>query len=225
MILIRSGDREVNNMKTLLEHIIDSGAEVVVMNSNLELGLGKFHDKEYDKAFTYFQEAVKQGNAEAEYMIATMYDKGYGVERNFKKSFQFYKSSGEKGFAESQYNTGVAYEFGEGVKRDHKNAVYWYKKAVSQQHKLAEFNLGVMYRMGKGGLKQNPQRAFELFYRSAKQEYPIAQHQLATMYLHGEGVEKDSYEAYKWFNEAAKQGHEDSKEIVHKIKAISLGLR
>jgi TPR repeat protein len=47
-------------------------------------------------------------------------------------------------------------------------------------------------------VKQDRQRAFELFLRAAKQGHAGAQYNLGSMYVNGDGVPRDVAEGLKW---------------------------
>jgi TPR repeat protein len=52
---------------------------------------GKFIRKSKKKAFEWFLKAAKQGIAEAQYEVASMYDNGIGVEQDSEKASWWYK--------------------------------------------------------------------------------------------------------------------------------------
>jgi TPR repeat protein len=54
--------------------------------------------------------------------------------------------------------------------------------------------------------------------RSAAQGDMEAQFQLARCYAEGHGVERDPEEAFKWFRQAAKQGHQESRRVVEELR-------
>ena len=69
----------------------------------------------------------------------------------------------------------------------------------------------VRYRIGKmhccgSGTKQDHEKAFEWFYKSAKEGNKFAQYSLANLYYFGNGVEKDLSQAFLWYQKSSSQG-------------------
>ncbi len=89
------------------------------------------------------------------------------------------------------------------------DAAIWLERAVKQGHSAARLPLAAMYREGLG-VRQDLDRAVELFTISANEGYPSAQFTLGALYRAGEGVETDYSMAMKWFQKAARQGEVDS---------------
>ena len=55
-----------------------------------------WYKENYEKAFTSCKEEAEQGNAEAQYFLASMYDKGDGVEQDKQKAFYWYTKAAEQ---------------------------------------------------------------------------------------------------------------------------------
>jgi phospholipase A1 len=56
-------------------------------------GLDYYQKHEYKKAFPIVQKEAKRGNKEAQYLLATLYDKGEGTAKNHQKSYFWYKQA------------------------------------------------------------------------------------------------------------------------------------
>ena len=67
----------------------------------------------------------EQGDAEAQFNLAGMYAKGYGVAIDDKEAIYWYKKSAEQGYAKAQYNLGVMYLIGNGVNKSLSDAKHW----------------------------------------------------------------------------------------------------
>ena len=83
----------------------------------------------YKAAYNEWLPIAEQGNAEAQFNLAGMYAKGYGVVMDEKKSFDWYKKSAEQGHAKAQYNLGVMYLIGSGVTKSLSDAKHWLRLA------------------------------------------------------------------------------------------------
>ncbi len=66
-----------------------------------------------------------------------------------------------------------------------------------------------MYVNGQG-VKQNYNKAAELFQKAADQGRSLAQYNLGFMYYSGKGIKKDKIKAYQLWMKAAKQGNGDA---------------
>lgn len=96
------------------------------------------------------QRAAAQGIAPAQFRLALMYDRGWGVQPSEVKAVKWLRKAAEQGFTEAQYNLGSRYESGEGVTQDYAEAANWFLKAAAQGSVNAQKNLGAMYGLGQG---------------------------------------------------------------------------
>ena len=102
---------------------------------------------------SHFEETKAKAEAEdadAEYNLGVMYERGQGVEQDFKEAVKWYRKAAEQGDAVAQYNLGLMYRKGEGVPQDFKEALKWFRKAAEQGNELAQYSLGMMYDNGEG---------------------------------------------------------------------------
>lgn len=102
----------------------------------------------------------------------------------------------------------------------YKEAVPKLQAAADKGHRKAQYRLGRCYDKGDG-VKENDQKAFELYLKSAKQDYAKAMYQLGRCYMKGKGVATNQEEARKWIKRAIsdeKHGDEILKDL-RKAKA------
>jgi TPR repeat protein len=93
---------------------------------------------------------AEQGNADAQYNLGLMFQKGHDVPMDYKAAVKWYRLAAEQGYAAAQVNLASMYDNGQGVLQDDKAAVKWYKFAAEQGDAVAQFNLGLMYDYGEG---------------------------------------------------------------------------
>jgi TPR repeat protein len=93
---------------------------------------------------------AEAGDAEAQYNLAGMYAKGWGVPQDDKEAVKWLRLAADQGGSDAQFGLGMSYAYGNGVPRDDKEAVKWLRKAADQGYALAQSSLGVMYCYGKG---------------------------------------------------------------------------
>lgn len=104
----------------------------------------------YNQAFRLWQLLAQQGDAEAQYNLGVMYEKGQGVEQNYQQAVAWYQKAANQGDAEAQFNLGGMYYNGQGVAQNYQQALAWYQKAANQGVAMAQYSLGVMYAKGQG---------------------------------------------------------------------------
>ena len=171
---------------------------------------GEYNTGRYERAFEYFSEYAKMGNATAQYYLGKMYYEGQcvGGSRNYAIAAEWYRKSAEQGNAEAQHSLGSMYENGEGVSKDLDKAVEWYRKAAEKGASEAQYRLGEMYEQGRG-ISQDYAKALEWYRKSAEQGNVCAQCNLGKLYYYKFKCDdkfKCYAEAVGWFRKAAEQG-------------------
>ncbi len=142
-----------------------------------EEGTRYYKAKDFEKAVELFEEAAKQGFADAQEALGVCYCNGQGVPQDYKKAVEWYTKAAEQGDADAQCNLGYCYDLGRGVPQDYEKAVEWYTKAAEQGNAEAQYNLGVCYRFGRG-VPQDYKKAVEWYTKAAEQGYKKAQEAL-----------------------------------------------
>ena len=69
------------------------------------------------------------GNADAQYKLADIFQKGKGVTKNATNAFYWYQRAAQQGNLLAQYNVWYAYLIGEGVQADKQQADKWFARA------------------------------------------------------------------------------------------------
>ncbi|MBE0440015.1 MAG: sel1 repeat family protein [Gammaproteobacteria bacterium] len=89
--------------------------------------------------------AAEQGDATAQYVLATLYNNGQGVEKSSQKAVEWYQQSAEQNNDLAQYSLGIMYEFGdEGLDKDEQEAQKWYRLAAANGNYFAQNKLGLV---------------------------------------------------------------------------------
>jgi TPR repeat protein len=149
--------------------------------------------------------SAEQGDAEAQFELGRMHDKGRGVDQSDAEALKWYRKAAEQGHAKAQFNLGVMYVRGRGVDQNDTEAVKWYRKAADQGDDIAQYNLGVIYATGQG-VDQSDAESLKWFRKAADQGDAKAQFRVGIMYSKGIGVRQSDAEALKWYRKAADQG-------------------
>ena len=160
-----------------------------------------------------------------------IYDKSSKPE-DFKKAEQILISESEKGNLLAIHDLGKLYSTDKLGENDDEKSFSFYREALhaftviepnadsmfpyepryeGQNMKSADMRSYVWYRIGKMhcyglGTKQNYEKAFEWFLKSAQEGNKFAQYSLANLYYYGNGAERNLKEAFGWYMRSAKQG-------------------
>ena len=105
--------------------IIFIGSAGVSASADFQKGLTAYKSKDYATALRELKPLAKQGDADAQYYLGKMYDKGQGVPQNDKTAVKWFKLAAEQGHDGAQNNLGAMYEEGQGVKQDLVYAHIW----------------------------------------------------------------------------------------------------
>lgn len=77
---------------------------------------------------------AENGEVNAQYKLAGLYEQGLGVFTDAAKAFFWYMKAAEQNNAVAQYKVALAYENGDGVAKDLYEAEKWYEKAAKNKH-------------------------------------------------------------------------------------------
>ena len=184
------------------------------------------HD--YKTVVKWFRLAAEQGNADAQYNLGVMYDKGRGVPQDYKTAMKWYTlATKHEGFSWVNVNVGRMYERGLGVVQNYHTATKYYKIAAKNGYDYdfkrisdledkgrkrlhfwqffaelgaidAIINIGSMYYIGEG-VYQNYKSALIWYKRAAKLRDARALRKLGMMYNQGLGTTKNNIRSYMWF--------------------------
>jgi TPR repeat protein len=146
----------------------------------------------FQEAVPCFRKAAEQGNADAQYQLGLIYERGFWGELhyNYLEAEIWIRKAAEQGNVDAQYHLGQAYE--QGVKDQ--EVIKWYYKAANQGHEKASFVLGKAYLHGNCysvKLPQDHQKAFKYLAKASAKRKPHIIGELAVCYLGGLGVKKD----------------------------------
>lgn len=133
----------------------------------LEAGMAALREQDYDAAHTTFLVLAAQGDAEAQYQLASLYHQGLGSDTDpwnrrdgaTSDSFgqgadlvaaaRWYEEAARQGHAAAQYALGNMHLMGEGVEQDDGEAARWHERAAAQGHAAARLNLAKLQQISK----------------------------------------------------------------------------
>jgi TPR repeat protein len=159
----------------------------------------------YDLALDWLRSLVASHEADAQFVLGYLYQKGHGVPQDYTRAAENYQTAAHQGHAIAENNLAGFYQDGLGVPKDLPKAIELYRAAADKGNRVARFNLASLYSDGTG-VPRNLSLAAKWFRASAELGYAPAQHNLAILYFTGRGVSIDYYQAAYWDALAAEQG-------------------
>lgn len=85
--------------------------------------------KEMKALLVDLKKDADNGNCEALFDMANIYEHGLGPKKDLKLAFHYYQQAAEKGYADAVFKMGVMYAFGHGVEADCSQAANCFRKA------------------------------------------------------------------------------------------------
>ncbi len=175
---------------------------------------GEGTEKDYKKAFLWFQLAAENKHVHSNYYRAKMYFSGKGVLQNYFSAKYYYEKAAIDKDKYAYYALGKMYDTGTGVEQSHKTALNWFVKASMENVPYADYRLGQMYE--KGELTDIDKKMSDIFYKKALKEFieqekqlpdAFTEYHIANMYLKGKGTQINVDEAVKWLSLSTDNGN------------------
>jgi hypothetical protein len=156
------------------------------------------HKRNVVVSLTYCRNAAAQGNAYAQYDLASRYEKGEIAPLDTERSWVLYKIAAENNEAHAQYKLGlILLDISNHPSKADSIAVDWITKAAKRGLPEAEHRLGRLYLQGVG-VQKNRETAIDWITKSAEHGYASAQ------FLMG-FLAKTDEEAEPWYSKASEQ--------------------
>ena len=150
-------------------------------SADFQKGVDAYDRGDYATALREWKPLAEQGNADAQFNLGLMYEKGRGVPQDYKTAMKWYRLAAEQGDADSQFNST---DFQKGLdaaqKGDFATALKEWKLAAKQGYASAQSNLGVMYEKVQG-VPQDYKTAVKWYRLAAEQGLAKSQYNLARM--------------------------------------------
>ncbi|MDX8396129.1 MAG: tetratricopeptide repeat protein, partial [Mariprofundaceae bacterium] len=205
-----------------------SDSEHKTMDANLiEIGQSALEDKRYDDAFQWFEKSARESNAEGQFQLGSLYQKGLGADRDDEQAVRWFRLAAKQGHAKAQYQLATHLEYGRGVSLGLQEMVSWYQQAAEKGLGEAMYRLAIVYSDGRGidqsddhalkwvlvAKKKNIpeaaaycQQLISRITNKARSGKPTSQYMLALMYGDGRGVAEDKKKMIYWLEKAANAG-------------------
>ena len=112
---------------------------------------------------------AEQGNAEAQFNLGLLYDRGHGVPKDKREALRWYRLAAAQGDTFAQNALGDNYWEGTGVPKDDTEAVRWWRLAAAQGFAPAQHSLGKILSGGGQGVPTDKTQAYMWLALSAAQ--------------------------------------------------------
>lgn len=109
--------------------------------AGLAEGFAAYKNKDYATTMREFEPLAIQGNANAQFMLGSMYYTGQGIAQDYMEAAKWLRLAADHGHADAQYTLGAMYTFGQGVTQDKNEASKWYRLAADQGNSDAQSEL------------------------------------------------------------------------------------
>ena len=101
---------------------------------------GRYVERDGQRAFNLFLRAAKQGDVDAQFSVAQMYEDGDVVPQDYRQAVTWYKKAADHvpdygGAGQARNNLGFLYAAGHGVPRDYVTA-YMYFALANNKHNM-----------------------------------------------------------------------------------------
>lgn len=130
--------------------------------------------KKYEAIPQKLLDSANNGNAEMQFNIGLMFQRGRGVRQDHGEAIKWYEKAATQGLVPAQVNLGLMYYDGKGMEIDNILAAKWLEKAAAQGDDRAQYLLGIMYGKGEVGQRRDMKKSIELLTLSAKQNNKLA---------------------------------------------------
>lgn len=163
-------------MKTMATLLIVSG----VLSSTAPAAevYSTTEDYIWQERFAERLKVARAGNAEAQFNIGEMYEKGSGVLPDLKSAFTWFELAAKQGHQKAQYKIAYMYYRGEGVTANPAKAFPLMERLASNGYVRAQYYLAVMHETG-AGTARNLEQARMWYSRAAAGGYITAAEALA----------------------------------------------
>jgi len=190
-------------------------------NLGFMYALGKGVEKDQNRAYALYASAAELGSHLAQSNLGGRYEDGEGAPQSDHEALLIYRTAALKGNRAAARKLGQMYAHGRAVEKDPHEAVRWYRLAMGDDD-TAKTNLAFAYYSGFG-VRQNVDRAIELYEEAAENGYLRAMCILAGIFETSDRVEADPHKAFYWSKKAAEAGFAGMQANLARLYEMGIG--
>lgn len=173
-------------------------------------------------ALSRYAAAAEAGDANAQYLLAHIYDQGLGGVQNRREAAIWYAKAAAQGDVRAQFRLAVMLHLADGVPENLSEAARLYRQAARAGVLEAQYNLGQMMELGLG-MDAAPWVAKELYETAAEAGLPQAMTALGNLLARGflgEAGEEapDPVSAMVWLTRAVSAGDHHAEALIALIE-------
>jgi TPR repeat protein len=168
---------------------------------------GRGVERDRAQAARWLEQAAAAGRPQAAALLADLYSRGDGVQRDDERARELDLQAAALGVAASQTNLGYAAMYPRDfAARDPAGALPWLRAAAEQENPMALFLLGQLYFSGQG-VEADAELGWRLFTRAAELGYSPAGTGVARRLLVDDAPADDVRRGLYFLNKAASLGY------------------
>ncbi|MCL1811273.1 MAG: SEL1-like repeat protein [Methanomassiliicoccaceae archaeon] len=169
---------------------------------------GKNIDPDPELAMKWYAQSSELGCSRAKWELAKIFRDGTISEKNSKTFIFYLKAAAGAGVPEAKVELGFAFLTGIHMERDEASAFGWMHSAACQGNTMAQFMTGYLY--GRGiGIEQDISEQEQWYAKAGLRGDGELFYWIGRNFEYGLfNVEKDLFEAGRWYKMGADMGHE-----------------
>ena len=185
---------------------IEEVAEEVSQEDIIDEAINYINGDNPKRGFELLKQAERDGNTAAYYWLADCYYFGKGCDQNAKTAFKYFQKAADSGDADAYIELGICYFLGLGIQVNNPQA----KKHFEMARDIAKDD-GAFYWLGRVNYDtKNYREAVKCFKTAELKKDKRALYWLGIAYHSGNGVEKDEFKAFEYFNKSVDSGDNGS---------------
>jgi len=173
---------------------------------DLKKAIEAYEFEEYTNAFKWLKPWAKNGEAEAQYRLGLLYEKGLGIDLNTRLALKWYRLAAQDGHRAAKRRLKNLRKSAANAGGTESVATQWYLDSAEEGDPEAQYNLAFMHETG-WSVPVDDIEAAKWYEKAAKKGIQKAQFRLSLMYLVGAGIKQSEIQGEKWLRNAAKTDH------------------
>ena len=132
----------MSRITIILATVLSFMAFTPLAAQDFQKGLAAAQAGDFATALQEWKPLAEAGNANTQFNLAWMYNKGKGLPQDYAEAVKWYRLAADQGHAKAQINLGVMYRDGEGVLQDNVMAHMWYNIGAANGNEFGGTNRG-----------------------------------------------------------------------------------
>lgn len=170
---------------------------------------------DYEKAFYWLSKAAKQGNAEAQADIGSLYYYGKGVKKDIKKAEEWFVKASQNDDPRAQNDLAMLYL--ESNSRDLRcnQMLELLNASAKKGYDLAYYNIGNFFSRGIC-VERSMSKAVDWWEKASHKGNAEAEFNLYVSYSNGSGVSMNQHTGYMYLRKSCEHGYKHACDLMNK---------